>query len=119
MATTTRQCQFTDINSLPVWETVPSLIPAVAEDLYTAGDVYLVEITLSNQSAAAVTVTISDRQASPLPIVPTVSLAPGQLYEVRFEGRLTPNGVSWVASDGAAIVGYLRWRVRPKGPVYA
>ena len=88
-------------------ETVPALIPATPESLWTA-DVWIEEITLTNASAAPVSVTIQDRQATPRAVLHEVPLDPGATYVIRFVARYCPNGVQWVASTANTVVGYVR-----------
>jgi hypothetical protein len=89
-------------------ETAPALIPNVAESLWTT-NTWLEEITLINTSANPVTVTINDRQAVPMPVIPpAMSLAAGEMYVIRFGARYCPSGVTWVASANNSIVGYIR-----------
>lgn len=91
----------------------PKLVPASAEDVFT-NDVFLTLIHLSNKSAATVTVTITDKQSPSREVVPTVSIAANsdhlRVFPREEGGRFCPNGVSWVASDGAAVTGFIAAR---------
>jgi hypothetical protein len=88
-------------------ETVPNLIPAVAENLWSM-DVWLEEITLTNVTDVAQTVTISDRQSTPRSVLSQVQVDARTTYVIRFAARYCPGGVSWVAPDASSIVGYIR-----------
>jgi hypothetical protein len=90
-----------------IQETTPGLIPAVDTDVY-AKNIWLSEITLTNTSAGAVTVTVQDKQATPRAVLSAVSVAAHTTYVIQFSARYCPNGVSWSASSGTAVVGYLR-----------
>ncbi len=90
-------------------ETVPVLIPAVAEVVFDR-DVRVVEIHLVNESANPVTVTILDRQSTPRSIVPTVTIDGNSDHIREFTGRFCPGGVTWAASDGNSVAGYMRVR---------
>jgi len=90
-------------------QTVPALIPAVAENVFSS-DVYLEEITLTNESNSAVTVTVADKQTAPRAVLKDVSLGAKTAYVARFTARFCPNGITWVASDGTAVTGYVRGR---------
>ena len=92
-------------------EIYPKVVPAAGEDLWTS-DVHAVEIQLINKTSAAVTVTISDKQTAPQPIVPpTVSIQAYGDAIWEFSGRLCPGGIHWSAGADDSIVGYVR--VRP------
>jgi uncharacterized lipoprotein YbaY len=90
-------------------ETVPVMVPAVAEDVF-ASDTWLREITLTNKSAAAVTVTIADKQDTPREVVAELSIEPHATAVIEFVSRYCPGGVTWVASAADAVIGYMRGR---------
>jgi hypothetical protein len=93
------------------FETVPKLIPAVAEAVYV-GDCHVVEIQLVNESVAAVTVTIADKQATPRAVIPpAISIPAGTDMIWEFSGRFCPGGITWVAGTASAVTGYVRARV--------
>jgi len=93
--------------NLNIQETTPGLIPATLADVYTK-NIWLSEITLTNKSAGTVTVTVQDKQTTPREVLAAVSVAANTTYVIRFDARYCPGGVSWSASSGTAIVGYLR-----------
>ena len=83
-------------------------VPAVAADLST-NDTLLWQIHITNTTAGALTVTLTDLQTTPRYVLASVSIAANTSYIVAWpEGLLCPNGVNWVASGAglqAAIVG--------------
>lgn len=92
------------------WQITPALVPVSAADV-VAFDVYVDQITLSNVSGAAVTVTIKDKNSSPLSFLEAVSIAANSAYVIACPGgRYFPGGINWVASSGTAIVGYIAGR---------
>lgn len=84
----------------------PSLIPIVAEDVF-AQTVYVTEITITNKSAAAVTLVMADKQSTPRELIDTV-IEGKTAYAVRFDGRYCPDGLTWVAGAADVLVGYVR-----------
>ena len=90
------------------WETVPHLIPSVAEDVWV-GDAHVTEIHLVNGTSTSVTVTINDKQTTPMPIIPTAVVVPANSDLVwEFTGRYCKGGINWVASAANAVTGYVR-----------
>lgn len=88
------------------WQITPAVVPTEAVDV-VATDVYVEEITLSNTSGSAATVTIKDKQGTPRSILEAVSIAANTTYVITFpKGRYMPGGVNWVASAGS-VVGYI------------
>lgn len=90
-------------------ETIPTYIPAVTEDVFDS-DCWLQELTLTNNASVDVTVTITDKQVSPKPILSKVPIGPGEMYSVQFGARYMPGGMTWVCSVADALVGYARVR---------
>jgi len=88
-------------------ETVPSYVPTVAEDVFIE-DVWLLSIHLANTSDSPVTVTITDRQATPMEVVPEVRIEGHSDHVREFSERYCPNGVRWAASAPDSVVGYIR-----------
>ena len=90
-------------------EIVPRLIPAAGEDVFTA-DIEVTELHLVNSSGSAVTVTVTDKQGTPLPLVAGVSIAANADHLRQFRGRLCPGGLHWSASVDAVVTGAVRGR---------
>jgi len=114
MSTTIQASPFATLRGdWPARETVPSLIPAVAEDLYV-GDCWIEQVVLVNIGGASQTVTIKDKQATPREVLSAVIVNPGDPPLILgLAGRFMPGGINWVAGDGVSIVGYVRWRYQP------
>ena|ERR1051326_4255987 len=91
------------------WETVPATIPQAGEDVYV-GDTHVIEIHLVNDTASAASVTITDKQGTPVPVIPTLSIAAhtDQIWELT--GRLCKGGIHWSCTADATVVGYMRGR---------
>jgi type IV pilus biogenesis protein CpaD/CtpE len=85
----------------------PKKIPATVEDVFTA-TVFIEEIVLTNPTATARLVTISDKQTSAQEILVVTVPAYGVVHQ-RFGCRYAPSGVTWVAA-AATVVGYMRVR---------
>lgn len=90
-------------------ETDPAPIPATLTAIFTS-TIYVEEITLTNKTAAQVTVTIQDRQTMAREFMKDVPIAANTLYVVRLNGRKFPGGLSWSASSANAVVGYVQGR---------
>jgi hypothetical protein len=89
-------------------QTTPAFVPNTITDVWTQ-DVYLEVVTLSNESASAVTCTIQDKQATPRAYFKTVSLAANSTYnDAHVPSRWFPSGLSWSCSAPSAVTGYLR-----------
>src|SRR5689334_9806740 len=79
-------------------------VPTSATDLTTT-DSWINQIVLVNTTGGSLTVTITDKQGSPLTLVPTVSLAANTLYVTVFPFAIKmTSGITWSAS-GAGITG--------------
>lgn len=92
------------------FETVPALIPAAGEDIISS-DAHVLEIHLINITSSPATVTIVDKQGSPVAVIPPDLSVAGNADAIwEFTGRYAPGGLHWEASDDNAIVGYVRWR---------
>jgi hypothetical protein len=89
----------------------PSLVPLAATDIAsTTTWVYMV--TLTNESAGAVTCSIVDKQTTPRALVgPSLSIAANTTYVISFpEGRKMPSGITWSCSSGTVVTGYVTGR---------
>ena len=105
--TTTRI--YTGGTSGPLFQIYPVAVPTSPADV-TTSDARIVEVTLTNTTAGALTVTITDKQASPLAFLSAVSVAANSTYVIETPGlRYMPGGITWSAS-GSGIVGYVSWR---------
>jgi len=89
-------------------QTTPGFVPNTITDVWTQ-DVYLEALTLSNESASAVSCTIQDRQGTPRAYFKTVSIAANTTYnDAHVPSRWFPSGLSWSCSASNAVTGYLR-----------
>lgn len=89
------------------FELLPAFIPATATDVHLSS-FHITEITLSNVTAAPVTVTITDKQSTPVALYSAVSVPANSVVAQRFEGRWMPGGVTWSAGSASAVVGSMR-----------
>ena len=93
----------------PLFQITPVAVPTSLGDV-TTSDARVVEITLTNTTAGALTVTVQDKQGSPQAFLSSVSIAANSTYVIETPGlRYMPGGISWQAS-GSGIVGYVSWR---------
>ena len=90
-------------------EMLPAFIPNVAADL-CAFDVHVTEIVLTNESNAAVTVTIKDKTTGRM-LVPPATLGAYGATAFEFRGAFMPGGINWVCSAANAVTA--RMRVTP------
>jgi hypothetical protein len=109
MSTTLVHYPYFEGSAIAVKETVPTYIPTTTETLLTE-KCWAESVVLSNNSASAITVTIADRQANPLPLIPTSEIAANETLAIPLLGRLCPDGLTWVAS-APGVVGYVRVRI--------
>jgi hypothetical protein len=101
--------QTTDRFSATSFDMNPVLLPSTTTNVFTT-TVFVDEITLSNSSSSAVTVTVSDRQSSPMPLLPAVSVPANSVVVAALKSRKFPNGLSWSASTPGVVVGYVAGR---------
>lgn len=88
----------------------PDFIPTTAED-WSDSDTSVEEITITNVSSNSVSVYIADKQSTPRAILDTT--LPAKSFTVmRSGGRFCPGGITWVAGEANALVGYIRARVK-------
>ena len=83
-------------------------VPTNAADIATK-DAMLWQIHVVNTTAGALTITMTDKQATARYILPAVSIAANTAYVVSWpEGLFCDDGINWVASGSglqASIVG--------------
>lgn len=97
------------MHHLPMKHTYPSVVPATEEDVFTA-DVYVTEISITNKSSSATTLTMKDKQSTPRELVPTTTINANSVHEFRFDGRFCPGGLTWQAGAADSLVVYVRGR---------
>jgi hypothetical protein len=87
----------------------PKLIPAVVEDVFSS-TCYVEEIVLTNVTDADVTVTMADKQTTPVPLLSAVPIYARSVVSLPFKARYCPSGLTWVCSAADSVVGYVRGR---------
>jgi len=78
-----------------------------------ARDVKIGKVILSNTTAGALTVTISDRSTScnsgACQIWPAISIAANTVYTVDLYGTFMQSGISWSASAANSVIGVVNY----------
>lgn len=86
-------------------------VPALAADV-TVKDSIIYQITITNTTAAPITITIEDKAGTPSELLEAVPIAGNTTYVVAFPfGEHMSSGISWVASGvglKARIYGFYR-----------
>lgn len=93
-------------------DVTPAAIPNAATDVI-AQDVWLVLIVLTNIGAATATVTISDKQTTPVPIVKDFEVDPGVPVVIAFPANdpaYMKGGIRWVASAADTVAARMRFK---------
>ena len=96
--------------NLTVVEILPMVVPTTAA-VAVASTIWLDTVTLANTTAGSLTVTLADRQTSPITVLPAVSIPAYTLVVMQLWGTRMDNGFTWVAS-WAGVNGYIRGKVR-------
>jgi len=86
------------------------VVPNAAADLSTV-DTWVYQIVVANIDSSGCTFKVTDKQGSPLELIPTVTLGATTVTVYSFpEGVLMKSGVNWVAGTAnklrAEVVGY-------------
>lgn len=92
-----------DVQSKPI--AAPTSTTTVA-----FSDAYLKTITLVNTSGSAITFTLADRQASPVSVLASVSIAANTTYVVTFPNLYWCPGGFTVAASASGLNFYASWR---------
>jgi hypothetical protein len=87
----------------------PAPVPATLTDVFTT-TTFVEEVTLSNTTTSAVTVTIQDRNSPARAFFKDLTISGNSTYVVALRGRKFPGGVAWSASTAGAVVGYVQGR---------
>lgn len=90
-------------------EITPATIPGSTTDVI-AQDVWVEELHLMNVGSSTVTVTITDKQGSPIPLLKDIPIDPGTEFHRRYGALYMPSGIAWSASSGSAIAARLRYK---------
>ncbi len=98
----------TPVGSHALVEVGPERVPTSPTDEITF-TCRLFELQFTNNTASDITVTVQDRQGTPITVIPamTVYAHGGIVIWSCKRGRLMPNGVTWSAS-GAGLDGYMQ-----------
>lgn len=91
------------------YEVTPQYLPSSATDLVTE-DVWLEELHLVNNTSTSRTVTITDRQGTPVPLLKDITIDPGVEFHRRYGALYMPSGIAWQASAGSAIAARIRYK---------
>jgi hypothetical protein len=94
----------------PPWEVGLQFVPTTTAKLVTQ-TVHVQQMTLVNTSGSAVTVTVSDLTtncSSAACSLFSASIPANTTYTVSLGGARAQSGVSWSASAGSAVVGWLK-----------
>jgi hypothetical protein len=86
----------------------PALVPATATDVTTT-TIWVIMITLSNESGSDITCTVTDRQSTPRALVgPGITVRAGEHWIQWYpEGRKMTGGIRWSCSNGSSVTGYI------------
>ena len=90
----------------------PQAVPTGSAVAVTSVDAYLQTVTVSNTTSGALTFSLCDRQASPICLLPAVSIAANALNVVVWAGPAfywCPAGFTVLAS-GSGLTWYAGWR---------
>lgn len=71
-------------------------------------DIHITEIVLTNQGDVQATVTVQDRQATPLPLLAAVPIDAHGTYGLPFRGRLMRGGVDIISNTANAVIASVR-----------
>lgn len=91
------------------YEITPAYVPSSSADV-VAQDVWLEELHLVNNTSSSVTVTITDKQGTPVPLLKTVTIDPGVEFHRQYGALYMPGGIAWEASSGSAIAARMRYK---------
>lgn len=98
------------VYSLPWVMTKPNTIPVQSETVFSK-DFFMEEMTISNPTASAISVTIYDRQGTPLAFLNNTNIAAYSAVAFNMKARYFPGGLTWQASS-SGLIGFIRGRVR-------
>lgn len=84
-----------------------AVVPNSATDLSTT-DSIIYQIVIANMTSGAITITITDKNTTPLDLMKAVSIAAFTTPVVAFpEGVLMKGGINWVASGASSLNGQI------------
>lgn len=91
------------------YEVTPGYVPGSSTDVVTE-DVWIEELHLVNNTSTSRTITITDRQGTPVPLLKDIIIDPGVEFHRRYGALYMPSGIAWQASAGSAIAARLRYK---------
>lgn len=91
------------------YEVTPQYVPSSSADV-VAEDVWIEELHLVNNTSTSRTVTITDKQGTPVPLLKDITIDPGVEFHRRYGALYMPGGIAWQASAGSAIAARIRYK---------
>lgn len=91
------------------YEVTPQYIPSSSAAV-VAADAWIEELHLVNNTGTSQTVTITDGQGTPVPLLKDISIDPGVEFHRRYGSLYMPGGINWVCSAADAIAARLRYK---------
>ena len=98
---------FSGLDQTGEYEITPDYVPATITDV-CADDCHILEVSITNVSDAPVTISIADKQDTPMPFLESVSIDPKTAFVINSRGRLMIGGITWLASASNALVAAVR-----------
>lgn len=100
--------------AIAMYDYGPALVPNTPTSVVAAAQVYLVELTLTNETTSDVTCTIVDQQTPARTVYSDTVAGKGtggnSLLVVKFNDRRVPGGIKWSCSASSAVTGYVTYR---------
>lgn len=84
-------------------------VPAVSTDV-VARTVYVDDIGLDNTTGSSVTFQAFDKQSTPVPLTPLLTIAPHTKFVIPMNSAFAAGGITWVAGTANAIVGEIHFK---------
>jgi hypothetical protein len=94
-------------------ENLPATVPSSDTDVVSGKDVWLASVVLTNIGASSATITITDKQSTPVAIVKDLTVDPGVpvIFAMPKDHPASmPGGIKWQASAADTIVCRLRYQ---------
>lgn len=99
--------RLSETKQLKEYDFVPQAVGTGSAEVVFDRDVYVSFIQLTNTTGGALTVTVADRQGTPVHLLSAVSIAANTTFVIKMDPRWCPGGVTWLAS-GSGVTGYMR-----------
>lgn len=79
------------------------VVPNSATDL-TTSDTWIFQLTITNVTGTAATITLTDKNTSPLDLMKTISIPANTIVVIAWpEGQLMKGGINWVSGTASAL----------------